>query len=417
MKRLLLLFALPLFGCGNGSSEASKPVVTPDTGVPIVDDGPPPPPAGDPPVCEGVPSVGTPPSARHGHAGVLDPTGRKFFVFGGDTNGAKCGEVPSPNLVSDAFVLDVGCGSWKAIAATGPSARAHHVLVSDPRRDRALLFGGRASDDTRLKDLWGLDYSTETWTKLETSGAAPSPRSSAAAVYERKRDRMIIFGGAESAPLDETFALNLEFREWKVIGTAGQKPSPRVSAGIAIDSDRDKLYVFGGSDGTVLLNDLFVLDLATDTWSKVAMTGEVPRGRTQFGLSYDSGTNRLVVFGGRDDGMLGNQNDLHVFDLATSAWIRFNVGDKFNKPANAACDFPSDFTTLDVSAPERRSAFAFTPTTDGRGFILHAGKTDCGVASDVMWFNVLNETFFSITKSSSGLSCLRSSTSCSSLCE
>jgi hypothetical protein len=429
MKPFFLFLTLVLIGCGS-SDEPAPPPVTPGNDA-AVDMGPPAPGPGDPPACPGEPAVGTPPIPRGDHAGVLDTTGKKLVIFGGDTDVALCGEIPKRKHVDETFVLDIGCGTWRPIAATGPSARSRHVMVTDPRRDRALVFGGRTRTGTtgpytQLNDLWGFDFTAETWTKLETSGTTPSPRSNAAAVYDKKRDRMIVFGGNTNTsgtaftPLDETFALNLEFREWKQIGMGGTKPTARLFHGAAIDDDADKLYVFGGGDENAFtgpfFNDLWVLDLATDVWSKVAATGQIPQGRIQFGMSFDSGNKRVVVVAGHDDGKVGNQNDIHLFDVATNAWIRLNVGDKFNKPSTATCVFPPDFTVIDPLAPERRSAFAFAPTKDGRGFIMHAGKSDCGLLGDVMWFNVLNETFFPITKVPVGLSCLRYSETCSGLC-
>jgi hypothetical protein len=180
------------------------------------------------------------------------------------------------------------------------------------------------------------------------------------------------------------------------------------------------MYVFGGSDGVSptgpFFNELWVLDLATDTWSQVPTTGDAPRGRVQFGMSFDTNKKRVVVFGGRDDGMVGNQNDVHVLDVATNEWVRYNVGDKFKKASTGACMFPPDFTEIDKLGPERRSAFAYAETSDGLAFIVHAGKSDCGLLGDVMWLSVLNETWFPIANSSAGHSCLRSSETCSGLC-
>lgn len=430
MKRLFLTFFL--LGCGSSENAAPPPNNNTDSGTTIIaDQGPEQPGPGDPPLCEGEPSVGTPPIPRGDHAGVIDPTGKKLVIFGGDTDVALCGEIPSRKHVAETFVLDIGCGSWRAVDAAGPSARSRHVMVNDTGRDRALLFGGRTRTGTsgaytQLNDLWGFDFSTEKWTKLETSGTPPTPRSNAAAVFDKKRGRMIVFGGNTNTsgtaftPLDETWALNLEFREWKPIGMNGTKPPPRLFHGATIDDAGDKMYVFGGGNENAFtgpfFNDLYVLDLATDTWSKVEATGDTPLGRIQFGMSFDSNKKRVVVFGGHDDGKVGNQNDVHVFDVETKAWIRYNVGDTFNKASTGTCQFPPDFTTIDKNAPERRSGFAFAPTADGLGFIVHAGKSDCGLVADVMWFSVLNETFTPITKSPVGLSCLRYSETCMGLC-
>ncbi|EFJ19411.1 hypothetical protein SELMODRAFT_419092, partial [Selaginella moellendorffii] len=59
---------------------------------------------------------------------------------------------------------------------------------------------------------------------------------------------------------------------------------------------KSKLYVFGGTDGTSPLNDLFVLDTATNTWGKPDVFGDVPALREGHSASLIG--DNLFVFGG-----------------------------------------------------------------------------------------------------------------------
>ncbi|EFJ05471.1 hypothetical protein SELMODRAFT_431540 [Selaginella moellendorffii] len=73
----------------------------------------------------------------------------------------------------------------------------------------------------------------------------------------------------------------------------GTHPSPRDSH--SSTAVRSKLYVFGGTDGTSTLDDLFVLDNATNTWGKPDVFGDVPAPR---GHSASLIGDNLFVFGG-----------------------------------------------------------------------------------------------------------------------
>ncbi|EFJ27230.1 hypothetical protein SELMODRAFT_412211 [Selaginella moellendorffii] len=57
-----------------------------------------------------------------------------------------------------------------------------------------------------------------------------------------------------------------------------------------------KLYVFGGIDGTSMLDGLFVLDNATNTWGKPDVFGDVPAPREGHSVSLIG--DNLFVFGG-----------------------------------------------------------------------------------------------------------------------
>ncbi|XP_024542305.1 rab9 effector protein with kelch motifs [Selaginella moellendorffii] len=107
----------------------------------------------------------------------------------------------------------------------------------------------------------------------------------------------------------------------------GMHPSPRDShSSMAVGS---KLYVFGGTNGTSTLDDLFVLDNATNTWGKPDVFGDVPAPREGHSASLIG--DNLFVFGGcgksSDPSEEEYYNDLHVLNMSnilgnpeTMAW-------------------------------------------------------------------------------------------------
>ncbi len=64
------------------------------------------------------------------------------------------------------------------------------------------------------------------------------------------------------------------------------------------------MTIFGGSTSTVLLNDVWVLSdangLGSPLWTQLTPTGTPPLPMHSFNATYDTGTNRMIIFGGND---------------------------------------------------------------------------------------------------------------------
>lgn len=380
--------------------------------------------------------TGPTPDPRADTAGVLAPDGRTFLVFGGDTDVPICGGVPGHTHVGDTWLLDTGCGTWTQIATSAaPAARSRHSMALDAARGRALLFGGRTRAGTSgpytlFNDVWAFDFATSTWSEIAAAGAAPTPRSNAAAVVSG--DKLVVFGGSTSTsglsftPQNDTFVLDLTTSTWTKLTPAGGLPAARLFHSMAADPSAARVYVHGGGDANAFVGpfftDLWALDLDTPAFTDLgAQNGGGGDGRIKLGLSASAGPSGTLVhaFGGHDDGTLGNRNDVLAVDLsaASPAWTSVRNGDVFNSPSTGACQFPADFTAEDLDSPERRSAFAFGARADGRSFVIFGGDSDCGRLSDAWWFDVAAGTWTPIRKTLVGLTCLRTgSTTCSSLC-
>ena len=401
--------------------------VAPDAGDP-----------GGPPKCTSTGGGTSAPAARGDSAGALDATGTKLLVFGGDTDVAPCGGTPTHTHVGDTWLLDVGCGTFAQIDGTGPSARARHSITEDGTATgagRALLFGGRTRPAgstaayTLMNDVWSFDFATTSWTEVATTGTKPSARYNSAIAVSAKRSKLYVFGGSVSTsglsftPRSDTFALDLKTNTWAAVGdSAAAKPQPRLFHAVALDDAAGVLYVHSGADERAFtgpfFDDLWALDLETESWKQVTTTGDVPRGRIAHRMVFDRTTKKLVVFGGHDDGDVGNQNDVWTIDPSADApaWSRLPLGDTLNKKGTGACNFPPDFTTIDKLSPERREAFVLGARADGQGFYVYGGESDCGLVADGWWFSGASSTWTQTLKSPVGLSCLRYSSTCSALC-
>ncbi|MBX5480467.1 MAG: hypothetical protein IRZ16_01270 [Myxococcaceae bacterium] len=375
------------------------------------------------------------PSARSDFALAFDPVGRQLVVFGGDP-GVAVSCMPDPKFEGETWFYDVDCGVWTRSAEPGPSARARLAGAFDTRRRRFLVFGGRyraqsSGAYTNYNEVWALTFGANgskahAWDPLVTSGEPPPAMSSTVAVYDEADDQLIVFGGNAStsglsyAPNANVWALSLSDNVWTELVPKGTKPPAREFHAAVIDPKRHALVVFGGGDANAFtgpfLSDTWSFSLDTHEWTKLATTGPVPRGRIRGALAVDPERDRVLLFGGHDDGQIGERNDLWSLDFASGTWTRLREGDVFNTAGAGFCDFPSDFVTPDPDSPERREAHGLV-TVPGRGIFLFGGRSDCGNLNDVWLLDPETATWRNQKPTFSGLSCQRSGKSgCTTLC-
>jgi hypothetical protein len=382
--------------------------------------------------------TGPTPLARGDTAGVLGPDGQTFVLFGGDTAVPICTQPPSHKFAGDTWLLDAGCGTWtQVMPATSPGTRARHSMVLDPKRGRALLFGGRTRTGasgpyTNFADVWAFDFATSQWAQINTTGMGPTPRSNSAAAVVA--DKLVVFGGNTStdglnfSPTNDTYTLDLGSNAWTMLAPSGTLPAARLFHAMAADPVAHRVYVHAGGDAMAFIgpffSDLWALDLDAMSWTDLkAKNGGEGTGRIKLGLAATqaaAGT-ALYAFAGHDDNAAEAdvRNDVLSVqpDGASPKWSVVRPGDVLNNPSTSQCVFPPDFFKEDMASPERRSDFAFGPRSDGAAFVVFGGSGDCGVLSDAWWFDTATGTWTPIRQSLVGLTCLRTgSTTCTSLC-
>jgi hypothetical protein len=251
--------------------------------------------------------AGTPPIGRLYHAAIYDPVHDRMLVFGG-------WEVPA--RLNDIWVLSLGgVPTWMELTPEGisPSERMHHTAIYDPGRERVLVFGG-TDDKAYRNDTWMLSLGdAPTWAEVAPA-IAPKATGGHTAIYDPKRERMIVFGGGER-PLNEghvrndTWVLSLgETPTWTELSPAGTLPSARNFHSAIYDPLRDRMIVFGGwNDIFPYFNDTWALSLAgPPTWTELSPAGTPPSARIEHSAIYDPVRDRMIVFGGGKIGALRN---------------------------------------------------------------------------------------------------------------
>jgi Photosynthetic reaction centre cytochrome C subunit/Galactose oxidase, central domain len=98
------------------------------------------------------------------------------------------------------------------------------------------------------------------------------------------------------------------------IPSVAVQPARRSGFGLAFDSRRSRLVLFGGSDSTyVRLGDTW--EWSSGGWMPRALAG--PPARSDFAMTYDSRRGRVVVFGGRTAAGLSNE----TWEFDGDRWI------------------------------------------------------------------------------------------------
>ena len=91
---------------------------------------------------------------------------------------------------------------WRRLADEGPAPieRWEYAFVLDNRRSEYVLFGGSTQEFgfPQFNDVWRLHLEDDrvTWTRVETTGDSLSSRAGMGAIYDARRDRMVIYGGS-----------------------------------------------------------------------------------------------------------------------------------------------------------------------------------------------------------------------------
>ncbi|GBG32762.1 Kelch domain-containing protein 3 [Hondaea fermentalgiana] len=219
-----------------------------------------------------------------------------------------------------------------------PGKRSLHAMTV--YKDTILLFGGYNGRE-RVNDFYQFSLKTHKWEivpVLEGSSPPPSPRDRHTIM--QLGHCLWVFGGYDGqVRVNELHSFDLQRKQWSIINKDLSAPTARHShSGCAVPS-RKCLYIFGGYDGSYL-NDLHEFDVMDYTWRCVKTNGTPPTPRYRATLVCMG--HHLVCAMGHDG--YRHLNDLHSFNLRTNTWAMLRLSGPAPAPrdSHTACTLGSN---------------------------------------------------------------------------
>nr|XP_056704506.1 uncharacterized protein LOC130476577 [Euleptes europaea] len=259
------------------------------------------------------------PNPRHGHA--LTVAGNIAIMFGGCSFYNTFDD--QPTYFNDFYMLTITSTdlTWEKIPQDGhiPCPRQGHTLCVV--KGKIYLFGGCTSKNAELclPEVYTFDLGSLTWQKITTTGIAPQTLKHSSAVVG---ENIYVYGGIlYGKAVDDLYMLNTVSLSWTPVKTSGSSPGAR--SGHAFFPVGEIIYMFGGcSDEGEYCTDVFTLDTVTLAWKKCDVKGEKPVGRSHhtFTAHHDKD---IYLFGGISESKEGNKipnNDIMKLSLARMKW-------------------------------------------------------------------------------------------------
>ncbi|MCA8914253.1 MAG: hypothetical protein KDB90_02485 [Planctomycetes bacterium] len=199
--------------------------------------------------------------------------------------------------------------AWKV--TDGPGAISEHAMIRDIRNDRMIVFGGLL-DGALSNRVFAYYPNKDGFAEILAYGVAPSPRRETLAVYDEKRDRMIVFGGATAeGNTNDAFALYLTpgKETWQPLAIDDEVLPPVRSHGVMIvDRANDRVVMHGGYDSPSVLQDVWALSLSEgqESWGGGPLVTTGSSGAVTVGDAaiYDPIGQRMIVFRGYDSSLM-----------------------------------------------------------------------------------------------------------------
>jgi N-acetylneuraminic acid mutarotase len=234
------------------------------------------------------------------------------------------------------------CISWQvATPENVPSPRMAHTSVV--HKNQIVYINGQETQTRRFSDVFVYDVEKNAFSKPKIKGSVPSFARHTSVIVENK---VYTFGGFDGSNcFFDVNVLDLTNMEWTSPTVKGQAPIARTNHASAVVGD--KMFIYGGNytpmpDGDyTILGDLHYLDTKTMTWHQPVQTGTVPTKRTAHTMKA-IGT-KIYLFGGGlwepkpVNRWIAKYNDIYVLDTEKMHWTL--LPEKLH-----ICSFPISWT-------------------------------------------------------------------------
>ncbi|TKY73289.1 Host cell factor [Spatholobus suberectus] len=213
----------------------------------------------------------------------------------------------------------------KGIGEEGPGKRWGHTCNAVKGGRLLYLFGGYGKFNCQTNQVHVFDTLRQSWSEPVIKGPPPTPRDSHSCTVVG--DNLFVFGGTDGTKLlNDLYILDTSSHTWIFPTVRGEAPEAREGHGAALVGKR--LLVFGGCGRSgdnireVYYNDLYILNTETFVWKRATTSGTPPSPRDSHTCS--SWKNKIIVIGGEDEHDY-YLSDVHILDTDTLIWRELNT--------------------------------------------------------------------------------------------
>ena len=255
-----------------------------------------------------------------------------------------------------------------------PSKRWGHSAII--YNNSMIIFGGRHLQRS-LSNIYSLDFSSLTWSKMEPIGSIPLGRDSHSAVLYNNT-HMIIFGGnGFTGKFNDLWDFDLNEYKWTKLTTQGKCPCARDGHLSAKIYNKYMIIYAGLNEKDEVINDLYLLDLEKKEWKECELiNGNLLESRD--GQSLCLVGELVYLFGGQTgENKYGNE-------LFT---IKFEIDPNFKIKPKAII---SEIEINNSIKPKERASHCCVVYKD-QYLIITGGETENQEPLDDIWLYDLNK--------------------------
>lgn len=243
-----------------------------------------------------------------------------MYVFGGSGDSGKLTDtyrLITPEFKPLLIELPPDSGTWNEIRSSGAgvSSRTGHICFV--YREELFVFGGTDKEGETIREMAALDLRAATWRTVPIAGDIPF--GVCGAKIACMSESVLLCGGYFAANGAKTFISDLF--HYSILESRWTRIEcenifhPRADHSVVIM--KNELYVIGGVYQKQIFGDMYKLPLDSGVWQPIEC-GPSPR----FGHTAVSSDSSIIMFGGWDGNML--HNDLWIFQ--DGGWTTVSPG-------------------------------------------------------------------------------------------
>eukprot|EP01080_Neovahlkampfia_damariscottae_P000440 gene440-6853_t len=219
----------------------------------------------------------------------------KLYIFGGYN------DLYYDEFLNDFIECDTKTGKFitQKLSKHIESRFGHSSVIMG---NKMIIYGGAKYDKgwTYMNDMYTIDLETKRVKEINVEQTVTPQGVHGAIVH---KNSMYVFGGlnnkGRSNKLHRLFVKSKKY-QWEEIKGRGDIPSER--AGHAIETDSKHLYISGGYNGNIALNDLYKYNYKTQTWTEIKIPMMTGRRLHSLINVKTKESSDLVIYGGALEG-------------------------------------------------------------------------------------------------------------------